>query len=413
MADDGDAAAACREDMTTSVRLAPSWPHARPAHNAVSPPTLTPTMSASPRPLRHARSAAACRALLAALLTSLAACTEHVPKGDPIKSSIVFGGLGDTPGHFAYPRAMTPDPDTNSLWVIDKTARVQQIDATTGGCLTLWKMPLTDNGKPTGCTLSKDPAGHTLVYIPDTHYHRVMIYRPTPPERTADGDPVRHTDQPELVGSFGEYGAGPGQFIFPTDVAILPTPGGLGVERIYVSEYGGNDRVSVFDAGYLFLFSFGTFGASSDAATIEFDRPQSLAVVDVHTSQGHSEKQVIVTDSRNHRVGRFSLDGKLIAWMGAPDGPGDGPGEFRIPYGLEPLGDGTILVTELGNNRLQRIELATGQGLGTWGRPGRSDGELASPWASAVIGKTTYVLDTGNNRVLGFPTPALKKRSRN
>lgn len=385
MTDDGDAAAAYRGGMTRQVKRAPSF-------------------------------SAVCVVSLIAVCGCVTGCEEDVLQGEPIKATIVIGGLGDTPGRFACPRAMTPDPETNTLWVIDKTGRVQQIDAKTGGCLTIWKMPLTENGKPTGCTLAKDPEGGTLLYVPDTHYHRVMVYRPPPPERDADGDPIRHTGEPEIVGCFGEYGTGPGQFIFPTDVAILPNADGHGAQRIYVSEYGGNDRVSVFDAQYNFLFSFGTFGASSDPATIQFDRPQSVAIAEVFDSDARSEKQVIVTDSRNHRVGRFTLDGKLIAWMGATGGAGgagDAPGEFRIPYGLEPLGDGTMLVAELGNNRVQRVDLGTGQGLGTWGRPGRNDGELASPWATAVIGKKTYVLDTGNNRVLGFATPGLKKRSRN
>jgi len=362
-------------------------------------------------PSRIARSTSLARiGISLTMCFSLSACDERIPQGEPIKATVVIGGLGDTPGRFALPRAMTPDPDTASLWVIDKTGRVQQIDARTGACLALWKMPLTDNGKPTGCTLGKDAAGLPLLYVADTHYHRVMIYRPLPPQRDPSGDPVRHTGEPEIVGCFGEYGTGPGQFIFPTDIAILPDTDGTGVQRLYVSEYGGNDRVSVFDSQYNFLFSFGTFGAAGDPKTIHFDRPQSVAITDVFDSLGRFEKQLIVADSRNHRLGRFSLDGKLIAWLGAPDGAGDAPGQFRIPYGLEPLGDGTALVAELGNNRVQRIELGSGEGLGTWGRPGRKDGELASPWAVAVIGHTAYVLDSGNNRLLGFPAPGLKHR---
>lgn len=348
-----------------------------------------------------------------ALCSGLSGCDDDPPSGEPIESTVMLGGLGDTPGRFAYPRAMVADAATQTLWVIDKTGRVQQVDARTGACLTLWKMPLTENGKPTGCTLGHDPGGGAVLFIPDTHYHRVMIYRPLSPERDAAGDPIRHTGEPEILGCFGEYGTGPGQFIFPTDVAVLPTPDGTGVQRLYVSEYGGNDRVSVFDAQYTFLFSFGSFGSASDAEHVQFDRPQSVAIAEVYDASGKHDQQVIVTDSRNHRVGRFTLEGKLIAWMGAASGAGDAPGEFRIPYGLEPLGDGTMLVTELGNNRVQRIDLGTGDGLGTWGRPGRERGELASPWCSAVIGSTTYVLDTGNNRVLGFVTPGLKRRARN
>jgi hypothetical protein len=42
------------------------------------------------------------------------------------------------------------------------------------------------------------------VYVPDTHYHRVVVYSP-------DG---------RLLRKWGERGFGPGQFMWPTDVAF-------------------------------------------------------------------------------------------------------------------------------------------------------------------------------------------------
>jgi len=328
-------------------------------------------------------------------------CDEQPPAGEPIRTSAVYGGLGDTPGRFAIPRAMAADPADGTLFVIDKTGRVQRLDAATGACIESWHMPLTSNGKPTGCTISPGDDGRPLLYVADTHYHRVMIFRVREYTPGAAGRQVRLTDPPELAASFGEYGTGPGQFIFPTDVAVLPGPGGKGAERLYVSEYGGNDRVSVFDGSFHFLFSFGTYGSDRTGAGVQFDRPQSLLITDAP----EGGRELVVTDSRNHRLGRFTLDGVLKKWLGAPDGPGNAPGEFRIPYGLEDLGDGTVLTAEFGNNRVQRIDLATGAGLGTWGRPGREDGELASPWAVSVLGTTAFVVDSGNNRVLGFAAP--------
>jgi DNA-binding beta-propeller fold protein YncE len=116
----------------------------------------------------------------------------------------------------------------------------------------------------------------------------------------------------------------------------------------------------------------------------------------------------VVTDACNHRIGRFTLDGVLIGWIGSPLAMGDGPGQFRFPYGLASLGDGTVMVSEYGGNRVQRIDLASGQGLGTWGHTGRGDGELAAPWAVAVVGREAFVVDSGNNRVIEFATPRRK-----
>ncbi len=114
---------------------------------------------------------------------------------------------------------------------------------------------------------------------------------------------------------------------------------------------------------------------------------------------------MIIVDAHNHRVGRFTLDGELVKWYGGRDRPGDKPGEFRYPYGLASLGDGTVMICEFGNNRVQRFDLATGEGLGTWGRAGRGEGELAAPWAVGILGKSAFVLDSGNNRVLAFSAP--------
>jgi DNA-binding beta-propeller fold protein YncE len=72
---------------------------------------------------------------------------------------------------------------------------------------------------------------------------------------------------------------------------------------------------------------------------------------------------------------------------------------LRFPYGLDWLPDGTLVVAEYGNNRLQRFD-RRGRSLGTWGRAGRRVGELAYPW-TVVTGPQDrlFVLDSGNNRV--------------
>ncbi len=369
------------------------------------------------------------------IAAGLAGCEDHPTPGEAIRVKIEMGGLGDTPGRLAYPRCLEADPTTNTLWLIDKTGRVQQVDAATGECVSMWKMPLGENGKPTGCTLALDDDGRPLLYVADTHYHRVMIYRAD--ERVGRvgrvgrgehagragaggaggilGASPMGSSGPTLVGMFGEYGTGPGQFVFPTDIAVVPKPSGRGVSRIYVSEYGGNDRISVFDGAFNCLFTFGTYGNDASPGHVQFDRPQSMMIVDMPKAKGAAatgtgaDRELFIADARNHRIGRFTLEGELIGWFGDFRKPGNGLGEFRIPYGLHDLGDGTALVTEFGNNRVQRIDLMTGAGLGSWGKPGRGEGELFTPWAVTTMGSKSgglaYVLDSGNNRVIGFAAP--------
>lgn len=342
----------------------------------------------------------------------LAGCGGSQPEpGAAIIPTCTLGSLGDTPGKFAFPRAIDVSVDGKSLWVIDRSARVQRIDPATGRCRAMWKMPDSELGKPVGFCVAPGVDAHgqwcdELLYIADTHYHRVMVYKPPPtPAPSADFD---RDAAPELVARFGDYGQGPGQFILPTDVAVLVGDDGHSVSRIYVGEYGGHDRISVFDGSYKFQFSFGEWGLDSsgaggaaiDTTRVLFARPQSLMI---ETLDG--QKQLVITDSANHRIGRFTLDGGLIGWIGSAGAMGDAPGQFRFPYGLASLGDGTVMVSEFGGNRVQRIDLGSGQSLGSWGKAGRGVGELATPWAVAVLGKTTFVVDSGNNRVLGFETP--------
>lgn len=316
----------------------------------------------------------------------------------------VIGEVGKSPGQFVYPRCL--DSDGVSLWVIDKAARVQRLDLETGACLASWTMPEHVLGKPTGVTAGPGPGGVPAIYVADTHYQRVVVY----------AIPQSIDEPARELARFGSYGRGPGQFIYPTDVAVLAGDDGS-VNRLYVSEYGGNDRVSVFDGSYRFLFSFGSPDAEAEIVIaggdepgaeaptpgeILFNRPQSLAL---DARRG----RLIVADACAHRLGVFDLDGRLQRWIGSRGEVGRVPGQFNYPYGLALADDGTVLVAEFGNSRIQRIDPETGRSLGVYGVVGRGDGELLAPWAVAIAGSTAYVLDSGNNRVIAFPAPARRR----
>lgn len=319
------------------------------------------------------------------------------PASGPIETTAIFGEVGLSPGQFSYPRAM--DADSRSLWVIDKQARVQRLDVKTGLQLGEWQMPKWELGKPTGITVW-DPTGRdedALVFVADTHYHRVAVYRPS---AARPGGGVA-----EAIAEFGGFGTEPGRFIYTTDVAILPSADGRRIEKVYVSEYGGNDRVSVFRAPevvgqgeFVHEFSFGGFGTDG-GPEVRFNRPQSLWL----DARG---RRLYIADACNHRIGVFTLDGKLEQWFGGPESVGTQPGSFKYPYGITGLGDGTAVVVEFGNSRVQRIDLTTGASLGVYGGLGRREGLLTSPWSSARVGETLFVLDSGNNRVVGMRSPA-------
>lgn len=296
----------------------------------------------------------------------------------------VLGEPGKLPGQFMYPRGIAAGD--GQLWIVDKGARIQRLDPTTGKSITIFQTPLFEQGKPTGLTLAPLPhqPDRTGLYVADTHYNRVLVYD----IESGSTDPIAE---------FGSYGTDPGQFVYPTDIAVLTDETGS-VERIYVSEYGGNDRISIFDADLNFVTSFGSFGVALDHDEqqhgVVFDRPQSI-VIDPES------RELIIADSCNHRVGRFTPDGELIAWLGAA-----GDEEFRYPYGLELVAGRGVLVAEYGGNRIRYVDLETGHSLAMFGEGGRELGQLASPWGVAVIGDEAYVLDSGNNRIQVIDSPA-------
>ena len=285
----------------------------------------------------------------------LTACDESESK-EGAGVQLVMGRTGFGPREFSYPRAAVFDGQ-GRLYVVDKAARVQCF--TPDGEFVLdWRMPEWNAGKPTG--LGVGPDGR--VYAADTHYSRVMIFEP-------DG---------RLVGQFGTRGEAPGQFLLPTDVAVDEDG------CIYVSEYGGNDRISKFGRDLEYQFSFGRPGAGPG----EFQRPESLLLDEDGT--------LWVADACNHRICRFTRDGEFLGAFGES---GTGLGQLRFPYGIDRLSDGTLVVCEYGNNRVQRFD-RTGHSLGVWGRAGRRVGELAYPWALAVgPNNRMYVVDSGNNRL--------------
>ncbi|MBA3273932.1 MAG: hypothetical protein H0T11_08700 [Chthoniobacterales bacterium] len=259
-----------------------------------------------------------------------------------------------------YPRALDYAPKDDSWFVIDRSAVVQHIDRK-GKVLTEWHMPQSQTGKPVGVTVGPD--GN--VYVPDTHYHRVIIY-------DAKGNEIRR---------WGSQGTQPGQFIYPTDIAFDAKG------NVFVSEYGDNDRVQVFTPDGTFLYEFGSFGDGEG----QFSRPESMVI---------DGDDVYITDECNHRLAVFKTDGTWVRNMG---GPGAGLGEFRFPKGLAMDSDGQLIVCEFGNNRVQLIDKKTGKGLKLWGTGGHDEGQLAYPWGVAVDKEDRIVaVDAGNNRLQVF-----------
>ncbi len=334
--------------------------------------------------------AVALRALPILLVASMVVgCEPPPPDGrpTPIAAERTFGTPGYGPGQFRTPRAVAFDAARGRFFVVDKEARIQRF-ASDGTPELEWKMPESKVGKPVG--LSVHPDGR--VFVADTHYNRVLVF-----------DPEGH----ELA-RFGSYGTDRGQFIYPTDITF----GNDG--RIYVGEYGGHDRIQIFSRTFEVLGEFGSAGTGEG----ELSRPQGLEF-----DREHNE--LYVADSNNHRIVIYSPDGQRLRQFGIA---GIEVGQLCYPRGIVFCGDGSIMVVEFGNHRVQRFEAQPGPRFGTslglWGGmcEGAADrtrgsegtqreapleaGRLKYPWDMAGVPGHVMVLDSGNNRVMLAKLPS-------
>ena len=301
--------------------------------------------------------------LLAPVMVLLAGCTGAASdEGPPAGVVRVWGFRGRIDGGFVKPRVVDVLLD-GRIVVMDRSPRVQLFDGA-GSYLTHFMLEHTETGYPTG--MSVDSEGH--MWIAETHANRVAVYTP----------------EFEEIMSFGSYGDGEGEFVYVTDVAL--SPGG----KVWVSEYGGDDRVQEFDREGRFVRVIGRAGVEPG----EFRRPQALLAL--------PDESLLVADTVNHRIEKFSADGELAGVFGTAGG---GAGELRYPYDMAAGRDGVVYVVEYGNNRIQRMT-PEGEFAGTWA--GRGRWRLATPWSVAASGGRLYVLDTGNSRVVELDPAAME-----
>ena len=109
---------------------------------------------------------------------------------------------------------------------------------------------------------------------------------------------------------------------------------------IYVADRS-NNRVQVFDQAGNFKFKFGREGTKMG----EFQRPASLAV-------DNKMKRLIVADKDNHRLQVFSLDG---TWMSVIGEKGSQKGQFTYPWDVAVNSKSQILVSDTRNHRVQLL----------------------------------------------------------
>lgn len=120
---------------------------------------------------------------------------------------------------------------------------------------------------------------------------------------------------------------------------------------------------------------------------------------------------VWVTDGRGDgdkgfQVIEFSPNGQVLLRLGEAGVAGDGPGQFSGPTGVVVGSDGTIFVTDgheaESNHRVMKFS-PDGRLLATWGKRGSKPGEFDVPHAVALDSRgRLFIADRDNNRVQVF-----------
>ena len=198
-------------------------------------------------------------------------------------------------------------------------------------------------------------------------------------------------------------GTGAGaQFSFPTNIAID------GENNIVVADFGSHRIRRISPAGVTSLIAgSGVAGyAEGTGADAQFNRPVGIAIDGDHN--------IVVTDSRNHRIRRISPAGvtSLIAGSGMA-GYAEGTGadaQFNCPNGIAIDGENNIIVADSRNHRIRKISpagmtsLIAGSGVAGYAEGTGADAQFALPADIAIDDEgSVIVADFRNNRFRKLP----------
>lgn len=141
-----------------------------------------------------------------------------------------------------------------------------------------------------------------------------------------------------IVRTIGERGGGPGQFNFPTSLAVAGP-------SLFVGDTL-NFRVQHLElASGRFIAAFGTLG---DAAG-DTPRIKGLAI--------DNARRVWISDGYLDQLAVYTDGGAFISNIGRS---GQGPGEFALPAGVAAHADGRVAVADSLNRRVQVLRVVDG-----------------------------------------------------
>ncbi len=173
------------------------------------------------------------------------------------------------------------------------------------------------------------------------------------------------------VKQWGTRGTGDGQLWFPHSVAVLR--GHPTCNWIFITD-SWNHRIQVFDVDGVFIRKWDLNG--------QFDFPLGVAVLARSQNRSHPTRDLVyITDNSNCRVQVFDADGTFIRKWGTS---GSDDGQFHRPDGVvaHPTRD-LIFISDSWNHRIQAFR-SDGTFLFKWGSQGFADGQFQYPKCLAL-----------------------------
>jgi DNA-binding beta-propeller fold protein YncE len=193
-------------------------------------------------------------------------------------------------------------------------------------------------------------------------------------------EPANLRALPEHATNMFEGGKGSGKGQFDDPLGIAVD----GAGNVLIAD-SRNARIEKFTPSGTFITSIGTKGTGYG----QFREPNGIAI--------DRDGNIYVADAGNHRVQKLAQNGSVISeWSGPPPG-------FYAPRDIAIGPDDSLYVLDQGHSRIVKMA-PDGDVLAVWGSEGAGDGQFANHTSLAVDPKTNrvYVADPLHKRIQVF-----------